>query len=185
MLLSALLVAATTCTAPLNGVTVDVEQRFDGVTSERLVDTFFEERVSRALAERTGMRRREVLHDDVDASGVRHRRVRLWLPSPGAALPGVPDEDALFYDEVLTYDPRTQTARFFVVTPACERVKYGGTIRFVDGSIRVSAVLDVDAPVIGALVEGMVMKGVRDGYADLAALMRRELQARVRPAPTT
>lgn len=182
MLLPALLLAATTCSAPLNGVTVDVEQRFDNVTTAQLVDAFFSERVASALAERTGMRRRELLQNDVDADGVRHRRVRMWLPSPGAAvasLPGVPADDALFYDEVTSFDPRSQEARFFVITPACERVKYGGVIRFKDGVLRVSAVLDVDAPVIGALIEGMVLAGVRDGYANLATLMRRELSLKL------
>jgi hypothetical protein len=189
MLVATLLVAATACTAPLNGVAVEVEQRFTDVSTSQLVDAFFSERVALALADRTGMRRREVLRDDITADGVRHRRVRLWLPSPGttvAALPGVPADDELFYDEVTSFDPRTQVARFFVITPACERVKYGGTIRFSDGVIRVSAVLDVDAPVIGALIEGMVLAGVKDGYDTMAALMRRELaHARVRPAPTT
>ena len=145
------------------------------MTADQLVSAFFTERVSVALAERSGMRRREVLRDDVDADGVRHRRVRLWLPSPGTALPGVPSDDDLFYDEVLTFDPRTREARFFVITPACERVKYGGTVRFSDGSLRVSAVLDVDAPIIGALIEGMVLAGVKDGYATLADLIRKEL----------
>jgi hypothetical protein len=186
MLLPALLVAATACSAPLNGVAVEVEQRFEGVTADQLVDVFFTEPLGEALAERSGMRRREVLQDDIDKDGVRHRRVRLWLPSPGPALrsvPGVrvPSDDALFYDEVLTFDPRTREGRFFVITPVCERVKYGGTVRFHDGALRVSAVLDVDAPIVGALVEGLVLAGVKDGYATLASLMRQEL-ATARPA---
>jgi hypothetical protein len=36
-------------------------------------------------------------------------------------------------------------------------------------------VLDVDAPVIGALIEGMVIAGVKDGYATLAELIRGEI----------
>jgi len=69
----------------------------------------------------------------------------------------------------------------------CDRVRYGGTMAFIDDAdgvrVRLQARLEVDAPFVGGIVEGLVRGGVQEGWRKLARFTRQWVETH--PAPAT
>ena len=170
-----------------DGLHIVVDQHFAHVTLERFMDAYFSEAFNDAVAPRMGVKSRKLVGDETTGDGRRHRRVRMM---PAATLPGplqmFASEAQLRYDEVSTYDAAAHELKFFIGSAACDQLKYVGTIRFQpDGDgvrLRIDATLDVDAPLgVGAIVEGLVQGGVRDGYGKMHDFMQSWLDARRPP----
>ncbi len=161
------------------GTAVVVDEVFKHVTMERFVRTYFSEAFNDAAAPVMGIKSRDLV-SDVDDGGVRLRTVRM---RPAVTLPGplraFGSDDQVRYDEVSRYDTGAHKIDFFIATTVCRQLRYGGTIAFreVGDGVRlhIDAVLQVDAPIVGPLVEAMIKGGVRDGYVKLGTFMQRYL----------
>ena len=110
-----------------------VDHRFDRCRLDRFVAVYFSEHFNNEVAAVSGLRTRRLVSEQLHPDGRRERRVRMHphvtLP---AAIRRFASEDQIHYDEVSTYEPATQTVRFFIDSAANDRVSFRGTIRFVD-----------------------------------------------------
>ncbi len=166
-----------------------VDQRFARVTLERFVATYFSEELNDAVAAVSGLKSRTLVEERVDADGTRLRRVRM---TPSARIPPPIDRlvgtEAITWDEVQRYDPTAHVVRFHVESPAQERVRMAGEIRFVadgDGVRRViDAELTIAAPLgLGALVERFVIGETDRGYRRMGEFLQRWLDEHAPPPP--
>jgi hypothetical protein len=167
------------------GVKVTVDERFTKVTLDRFMSTFFDDEVMDDAAPITGIKSRTVVVDRQAGEDVRERRVRM---RPAMSLPGplraFASDEQLVYDEVSSYDARAHKLRFYVDSVACDRLRYGGVMSFIpDGDgvrLHIDAVLQVDAPFVGGLVESLVQGGVKDGWHKLAGFLQARLDKNAR-----
>lgn len=164
-----------------------VDQRFARVTLERFVATYFSEEFNNAVAAVSGLASRKLVEEREEPDGVRVRRVRM---TPSARIPPPIDRlvgrGAVSWDEVQRFDPVAQVIRFHVESPAGERARMAGTIRFStdgDGVRRViDAELTIAAPLgLGALVERFVMGETDRGYRRMGEFLQRWLDERASP----
>jgi len=172
---------------PGRGVPVTVDAHIPGFTAEQVVAAFTSEAMLNAVAPASGLKSRALVQDDVASDGRRFRRIRM---RPAVEIPpalrAFGSEDQLVYDEVATWDADRRTMRFHMDNAVCDRVRYGGTLAFVDVAdgvrVKLRARLEVDAFMVGGLVEGLVRGGVEDGWKKLASFTRTWLEKH--PTPT-
>ncbi len=158
-----------------------VDQHFARVTLERFVEVYHSEEFNNAVAPITGMRTRRLVAETTSAEGRRERRVHMEpdtkLPAAIEKLVGSISKGGVSYDEVSSYDPATNTVTFHVDSPANERVRLAGTIRFIsdgDGVRRViDANIEVKVPLLGGVIERFIERETVKGYAKIALFLQR------------
>jgi len=159
-----------------------IDHRFTGVTLERFVATYFSEDFNNEVAKVTGLRTRTLVEQTIHDDGRRDRRVRMH---PSVTIPGpirkYATEDQIHYDEVAAYDPKTQSVRFRIDSKANDRVRFDGTIRFVEdgpGAVRrlIDSEVEIKAPFgLGAIIEKFIEGEVQKGYAKVQPFLQRYL----------
>lgn len=165
-----------------------VDQRFERVTLERFVASYFSEDFNDAAAAVSGLRSRKLVEELIEPDGTRVRRVRM---EPSARIP--PPIDRLVgrthvtWDEVQRYQPATHRLHFHVESSAQQRVRVEGVIRFVAEGSGVRRIIDAEltirAPLgLGGIVERFVVAETDRGYRRMGELLQRWLDEHAPPA---
>jgi hypothetical protein len=160
-----------------------VDHRFERCRLDRFVAVYFSEHFNTEVAAVSGLRTRRLVSEQVHPDGRRERRVRMHpqvtLP---AAIRRFASEEQIHYDEVSTYEPATQTVRFFIDSAANDRVSFRGTIRFVDDGEAVRRIIDAEIEIrapfgVGAIIEKFIEAEVHKGYDRIQPFLQRYLDA--------
>ncbi len=155
-----------------------VDHRFERVTLERFIATYFSEHFNTEVAAVSGLRTRTLVEEVIAADGRRRRRVRMHpdvkLPAP---IKRFVSEEQIHYDEVSTYDPQRREVSFKIDSKANDRVRFEGTIRFVaeDTGVRrlIDSEIEVKAPFgVGTVIERFIEVEVGKGYAKIQPFLQ-------------
>ncbi len=158
-----------------------VDHRFERVSLERFIATYFSEHFNTEVAAISGLRMRTLVEETVDDKGGRQRRVRMHpdvtLP---AAIKRFVSEEQIHYDEVSSYDPSRHEVKFRIDSKANDRVSFAGVIRFVAEGTGVRRLIDSEIDVkvpfgVGTLIERFIDVEVGKGYAKIQPFLQRYL----------
>lgn len=168
-----------------------IDHRFERVSLERFIATYFSEHFNTEVAAISGLRTRALVEEVIEPDGRRRRRVRMHpdvkLP---AAIKRFASEEQIHYDEVSSYDPHRHEVSFKIDSKANDRIRFEGTIRFVvEGSgVRrlIDSVIEVNVPFgLGAVIERFIDAEVNKGYAKIQPFLQGYLDRHPDGPPAT
>lgn len=159
-----------------------VEIRARGTSLARMHEIYFSPEFDRAVAEETGLLAREECERSTLDDGRERVRTRVV---PRIALPLAVQKaiqgKAIRYDEVVIFDPRSNTADFSIRSVAGKRVQVNGTIAFIEEGTDVRLRFDGEARIrifgVGSMLERYLVGEVTGRYAKAENVVQRFVDA--------
>jgi len=141
-----------------------------GSSLERIRGVYFSQEFNDEIAKAANLLERKQIEHTQEPGGVERTRTRV-VPSVG--LPGPVQKllkgQAISYDEIVVYDPASQTASFSIRSLAGKTVQVNGQIRFIEEASAVRLRFEGEARIhvfgLGGMLERFLVHEVTQRYA--------------------
>lgn len=137
---------------------------------ERIQTLYFSQAFNDAIAKAANLLERKQITHELQPDGSERTRTRV-VPNIGlpAAAQALLKGQAVSYDEITVYDPKTRRASFSIRSLAGKTVQVNGEIRFLEEPDAVRLQFSGEARIsvfaVGGLLERFLVKEVTDRYA--------------------
>jgi hypothetical protein len=148
-----------------------------GADLERVSAIYLSPEFGEAIAKAANLvERRQIRHERLP-DGTEHTRTHV-VPNVGLPAPVVKllEGKVIAYDELVTYDPKTQTADFSIRSLAGKAVQVNGKVRFLADDKVVRLRFEGDARIhifgLGGMLERFLVKEVTERYAQAEKVLQ-------------
>ncbi|HEX2678800.1 MAG TPA: DUF2505 domain-containing protein [Polyangiales bacterium] len=164
------------------GMKFSVEIVGRGAGLERIREIYFSQAFGDAVAKAANLVERKQVEHAQEPGGKERTRTHV-VPSVGLPAPvqKLLKGHVISYDEIVIYDPASQSADFSIRSLAGKTVQVNGTIRFLEEPAAVRLRFEGEARIhvfgLGGMLERFLVREVTERYAAAQAVLQRFIDA--------